>query len=34
MNVSTEAKVGAVSLLGFALLAYMLIHLGNFTFGE
>jgi len=34
MNVSTEAKVGSVSVIAFILLAYMIIHLGNFTFGD
>jgi phospholipid/cholesterol/gamma-HCH transport system substrate-binding protein len=34
MNLSTEAKVGAVSLLAFLLLAYMVVHLGDFSFGE
>jgi len=34
MKLSTEAKVGAVTLLGFLLLAYMIIHLGDFSFGE
>lgn len=34
MNMSTEAKVGGVTLLGLILLAYMIIHLGGFTFGE
>jgi phospholipid/cholesterol/gamma-HCH transport system substrate-binding protein len=34
MNISTEAKVGAVALTGLILLVYMIIHLGNFTFGE
>lgn len=34
MNLSTEAKVGSVSLIAFLLLAYMIVSLGNFTFGE
>ena len=34
MNLSTEAKVGSVSVIAFILLAYMIIHLGNFTFGD
>lgn len=34
MNISTEAKVGAVSLVACLLLAFILIHLGNFTFGD
>lgn len=34
MKLSTEAKVGAVTLIGFLLLAYMVIHLGDFSFGE
>ena len=34
MNLSTEAKVGSVSVIAFILLAYMIIHLSNFTFGE
>jgi phospholipid/cholesterol/gamma-HCH transport system substrate-binding protein len=34
MRLSTEAKVGAVTLLGFLLLAFMIIHLGDFSFGE
>ncbi len=34
MKLSTEAKVGAVTLLGIVLLAYMIIHLGDFSFGE
>jgi len=34
MNLSTEAKVGAITLIGFALLAYMVIRLGDFSFGE
>lgn len=34
MNMSTEAKVGGVTLLGLILLAYMIIHLGGFSFGE
>lgn len=34
MNISTEAKVGSVSLLGCILLVYMIIHLGNVSFGD
>lgn len=34
MSLSTEAKVGAVTLIGLILLAYMVIHLGDFSFGE
>ncbi|CUH95515.1 putative membrane protein [Propionispora sp. 2/2-37] len=34
MNLSTEAKVGAVTLLGMALLVYMILHLGNFSLRE
>lgn len=34
MNISTEAKVGSVSLIACILLAYIIIHLGNFTFGD
>ncbi|MBP2627210.1 MAG: Mammalian cell entry related domain protein [Firmicutes bacterium] len=34
MNLSTEAKVGSVSVIAFILLAYMIIHLGNFSFGD
>lgn len=34
MNLSTEAKVGGVTLVGIILFAYMIIHLGGFTFGE
>jgi len=34
MNLSTEAKVGSVSILAFIMLAYMIIHLGNFTFSD
>lgn len=34
MNISTEAKVGSVSIIAFILLAYMIIHLGNLTFGD
>jgi len=34
MNISTEAKVGSVSLIACALLAFIIIHLGNFTFGD
>ena len=34
MNLSTEAKVGSMSVIAFILLAYMIIHLGSFTFGD
>lgn len=34
MKLSTEAKVGSVSVIAFLLLAYMIVHLGNFTFGD
>lgn len=34
MNLSTEAKVGSVSIIALLMLAYMIIHLGNFSFGE
>ena len=34
MKWTTEAKVGAVTLLGLAFLAYIIIHLGGFSFGE
>ena len=34
MKLSTEAKVGSVSVIAFILLAYMIIHLGSFTFGD
>lgn len=34
MNLSTEAKVGSVSVIAFILLAYMIIHLGNFNFSD
>lgn len=34
MNLSTEAKVGGVTLLGLLLLAYMIIHLSGFSFGD
>lgn len=34
MNLSTEAKVGTVSLIGLLLLAFMIMNLGGFTFGE
>lgn len=34
MKVSTEAKVGSVSVIALLLLAYMIISLGNFTFGD
>lgn len=34
MNMSTEAKVGSVSVMALLLLAYMIISLGNFSFGD
>lgn len=34
MNLSTEAKVGAVSLIGFLLMAFMAVQLGGFSFGD
>lgn len=34
MKFSTEARVGAVTLIGFILLGYMIIRLGDFSFGE
>lgn len=34
MNLSTEAKVGAVSLIGLLLLGYMVVFLGGVSFGE
>ncbi|VBB09252.1 mce/mlad [Lucifera butyrica] len=34
MKMSTEARVGAVTLTGLLLLAYMVIHLGGFSLGE
>lgn len=34
MNVSTEAKVGSVSVIALILLSYMIISLGNFSFGD
>ncbi|WP_346353601.1 MlaD family protein [Azotosporobacter soli] len=34
MKWTTEAKVGTVTLLGVVLLAYMIIHLGGFSWGE
>ncbi|WP_378950982.1 MlaD family protein [Pelosinus sp. sgz500959] len=34
MKLSTEAKVGSMSVIAFLLLAYMIVHLGNFTFGD
>lgn len=34
MNLSTEAKVGGVTLLALTLLAYMIIHLGGFSLGD
>lgn len=34
MNLSTEAKVGAVSLIGLLLLGYMIVYLGGVSFGE
>ncbi len=34
MNLSTEAKVGSVTLLGLLLLAYMIVHLTGFSFTD
>lgn len=34
MNLSTEAKVGAISLIGLLLLGYMIVYLGGISFGE
>jgi phospholipid/cholesterol/gamma-HCH transport system substrate-binding protein len=34
MNISTEAKVGSVSLIACMLLVYIVIHLSGFTFGD
>lgn len=34
MNVSTEAKVGSVSVIALILLAYMIVALGSFSFGD
>lgn len=34
MKLSTEAKVGSVSIIALLLLAYMIVGLGNFTFGD
>lgn len=34
MKLSTEAKVGAVSLIGLLLLGYMIVYLGGVSFGE
>lgn len=34
MNLSTEAKVGSVSIIALLMLAYMIIHLGSFSFGD
>lgn len=34
MNLSTEAKVGAVTIVGLLLLAYMIVHLGGFSFSD
>ncbi len=34
MNLSTEAKVGAVALIGLLLLGYMVVYLGGISFGE
>lgn len=34
MMLSTEAKVGSISLVGFLLLAFMIIQLGGFSFGD
>ncbi|MCX7780164.1 MAG: MCE family protein [Negativicutes bacterium] len=34
MSLSTEAKVGTVSVIGLVLLAFMIVHLGGFSFGD
>ncbi|EAX47469.1 Mammalian cell entry related domain protein [Thermosinus carboxydivorans Nor1] len=34
MKLSTEAKVGAVTIVGLFLLAYMIVHLGGFSFSD
>ncbi len=34
MNLSTEAKVGAISLIGLLLLGYMIVYLGGISFGD
>lgn len=34
MNLSTEAKVGSVSIIALLMLAYMIIHLGSFSLGD
>lgn len=34
MSLSTEAKVGTVSIIGLILLAFMIVHLGGFSFGD
>lgn len=34
MSLSTEAKVGTVSIIGLILLTFMVIHLGGFSFGD
>lgn len=34
MNLSTEAKVGSVTVVALLLLAYMIVSLGNFSFGD
>lgn len=34
MSLSTEAKVGTVSIIGLILLAFMVVHLGGFSFGD
>ncbi|MDT8903778.1 MlaD family protein [Anaeroselena agilis] len=34
MNLSTEARVGAISLIGLLLLGYMIVYLGGISFGE
>lgn len=34
MSLSTEAKVGTVSILGLILLAFMVVYLGGYSFGE
>ena len=34
MNVTTEAKVGAVTLIALLLLGFMVVHIGGFSFGD
>ncbi len=34
MKLSTEAKVGSVSVIALLFMAYMIVHLGSFNFGE